>query len=255
VATVFLVSAAYFFVLPGVLILNAAQRISVLIGKPVNSVKSQRWQKRLFALFAIMANVGSVLGIVGMGNSKQFRNAHGIIGLLTFIFTIAATIIFFRRYQDPRPIGSEVFLPFKLLIKNRPKLTLPLANGIALAVLTQFSTLAFITGVDDLSTVSLCAIDGISTLAISVGFGTGIMFTFTSVMAVIMLRFWLEQRMIMRRVNGMGEIYISNPEEGAFPRESKLVAAGALPGDNQEEIEKKQAEIAERVKRLRDSLR
>ena len=69
---------SFLITLPLYLILGVVWRLSVLSGYPVNEVKNKKWRLGLLITFGITALVGIILGIVGMGNSGHFRDAHGV---------------------------------------------------------------------------------------------------------------------------------------------------------------------------------
>lgn len=260
-----LVVSAFFFWLPLFILLNAMQRISALCGKPVQSVKSERWQKRVFFFAYLPAAIGgTVLGLVAEGDSKHFRSRHGVIGLITLVLTVIGAIVYLLRARNPRPIDSQIFLPIKYLIKSPPKPSLPLAHGIMIATVAQASNFAFLSGWEDLGNVSFCASEALATTTIAIGIGTFCMFLIISAMAVVSLRFWLEQRALAKPVDGGRTIYISSPQKGEFPRESKLAAAAAArqtallqPPELVDEEKRRVSKLAavSRVKQLRNALK
>ena len=69
---------SFLITLPLYLILGVVWRLSVLSGYPVSEVKNKKWRLGLLITFGITALVGIILGIVGMGNSGHFRDAHGV---------------------------------------------------------------------------------------------------------------------------------------------------------------------------------
>lgn len=69
---------AFLLTLPLYLILGVVWRLSVLAGYPVNEVKNKKWRLGLLVTFGISAVIGIVLGMVGMGNSRHFRDGHGV---------------------------------------------------------------------------------------------------------------------------------------------------------------------------------
>ena len=69
---------AFLLTLPLYLILGVIWRLSVLAGYPVNEVKNKQWRYGLLVTFGVSAIIGISLGMVGMGNSQHFRDAHGV---------------------------------------------------------------------------------------------------------------------------------------------------------------------------------
>lgn len=68
---------AFLLTLPLYLILGVVWRLSVLAGYPVNEAKNKKWRLGLLITFGVSAVIGIALGIVGMGNSRHFRDGHG----------------------------------------------------------------------------------------------------------------------------------------------------------------------------------
>jgi hypothetical protein len=80
---VVLTTFAFFYALPIYIVLGAIQRISVMIGHPVDERKNQRWRVFiLFGLFMPSALVGIAVGIIGMGTAKRFGTTHGVCTIL-----------------------------------------------------------------------------------------------------------------------------------------------------------------------------
>ncbi|KAI9170704.1 hypothetical protein HJFPF1_00174 [Paramyrothecium foliicola] len=208
---VLLVILAFFILLPLFLTLNSLQRIGTLFGKPVGP-KSFAWQKRIFFfMYLPTAIVGIVLGIVGKGNSQHLRSSHSIVGMLSLLLTVVGGAVYFLRSKNPKPVEPEVFLPVKQLIKNRPKLTLPVIHGLLLGLLLQVANFAFFSGWTDLANVSFCATEAILSNFIAMSLAVTLMFGLISAFAVVSVRFWLEQRRMARKENGK-TVYSVNPE-------------------------------------------
>lgn len=77
-SSVLFIMLAFLLTLPLYLILGVVWRLSILAGYPVNESKNKKWRLGLLITFGISAVIGSVLGIVGMGSSRHFRDAHGV---------------------------------------------------------------------------------------------------------------------------------------------------------------------------------
>lgn len=69
---------AFLLTLPLYLILGVVWRLSVLAGFPVNEAKNKKWRLGLLITFGVSAVIGIALGMVGMGNSRHFRDGHGV---------------------------------------------------------------------------------------------------------------------------------------------------------------------------------
>lgn len=76
---------AFLLTLPLYLILGVIWRLSVLSGYPVNEVKNKNWRYGLLITFGVSAVIGISLGMVGMGNSRHFRDGHGV-SLALFVY-------------------------------------------------------------------------------------------------------------------------------------------------------------------------
>lgn len=81
---VFFAGIAFLLLLPLYLIWGAAWRFSVIAGYPIDEVKNLKWRMGFLITFAILGIVGIILGIVGMGNSRHFRDAHSVSFLSKF---------------------------------------------------------------------------------------------------------------------------------------------------------------------------
>lgn len=75
---VLFIMLAFLLTLPLYLIFGVVWRLSVLAGHPVDEVKNKKWRMGLLITFGVSAVIGIVLGMVGMGNSRHFRDAHGV---------------------------------------------------------------------------------------------------------------------------------------------------------------------------------
>jgi hypothetical protein len=69
---------SFLLALPIYLILGVVWRLCLLSGFPVNEVKNKRWRRISLGVFFVFAFVGIILGIAGMGDSRHFRDAHGV---------------------------------------------------------------------------------------------------------------------------------------------------------------------------------
>ncbi|KEY74464.1 hypothetical protein S7711_04500 [Stachybotrys chartarum IBT 7711] len=222
-----LVILGFFILLPLFITLNAFQRIATLFGKPVGS-KSFTWQKRIFFLgYFPLGVLGTVLGFVAKGTGQHLRSTHGIVGTITLAATLASGAIYFLRSKNPKAIEPEVFLPVLQLLKNRPKLTLPLMHALMLGLVLQLSNFALVSGWTDLGSVSFCASEAILSVSTSVGLATFIMLAITSALAVVGVRVWLERRRMETKGEGGKTIY---HVEGVEPLSEKNGAGfGAMP--------------------------
>lgn len=81
--SVLFIMLAFLLSLPLYLILGVIWRLSVLAGYPINEAKNKKWRMGLLVTFAISGVLGIVFGMVGMGNSRHFRDAHGVSFMIT----------------------------------------------------------------------------------------------------------------------------------------------------------------------------
>ena len=190
-----LVVAAFFFALPLFLILNSAQRISILLDKPALSIKSDKWQKRIiFFAYLPLAVLGTIFGFIGMGNSQQLRTSHGVIGFITIVMALISGVVYFIRMGSSLPFDSKPLFPLRKLFRNPPRLTIPLVNVVLFAVVIQGALLSFITGWADLRTFTLCFAQALLMLPTSMFLSLGALTTMIGAVAVVVLRFWIERR-------------------------------------------------------------
>lgn len=80
---------AFLLLLPLYLSWGAAWRFSVIAGYPINEAKNLKWRMWFLTTFAIFSVVGIILGIVGIGNSSHFRDAHGVSFVGNFSYDFA----------------------------------------------------------------------------------------------------------------------------------------------------------------------
>lgn len=69
---------AFLTFLPLYMLLGVVWRFSVLAGHPVSEEKNRKWRLGFLITFGLLGIVGIVLGMIGMGNAKHFRDAHGV---------------------------------------------------------------------------------------------------------------------------------------------------------------------------------
>lgn len=75
---VLFVTLAFFLFLPLYLIWGVVWRFSNLVGYPVDEARNRNWRMGFLLAFALFSIVGIVLGIVGIGNVRHFRDLHAV---------------------------------------------------------------------------------------------------------------------------------------------------------------------------------
>lgn len=199
--SVFLTTFAFFYALPAYVALGALWRLSVMVGHPFNEAKNKKWRKIiLFGMFTPAALVGIILGIVGMGKSRHFHTAHGIFGLLAFLFFIPTVITSFMRLRTAAPIPPPSAFAG---IKQLPKLLkgphkIHLISAFFVQQTLAFGMISWIQGFSDLRSISLCVVDAILTAPAVVGLVNFVLFLQVSSMALLGLRAYFEQRIVKK---------------------------------------------------------
>lgn len=213
-------SLAFLTFLPVYLILGVAWRFSVLTGFPVNETKNKKWRLGFLVAFAVPAFSGIVLGMVGMGNAKHFRDTHGVsfclevsyrtdcfskvIGLMTFILILPTVGFGFVRLRTtlPHPPPST-FAGIKapIALAKTPS-RMYLISGIFTQLLLALGQFAFIQGFSTLRSISLCAVDAVLTSPVIAGLMSVVLMIQISATALVGVRAWLEQHIAKREAAG-----------------------------------------------------
>ncbi|KZM18617.1 hypothetical protein ST47_g10221 [Ascochyta rabiei] len=218
---------AFLLTLPLYLILGVIWRLSVLAGYPVNEVKNKKWRFGLLITFGISAVIGISLGMVGMGNSRHFRDAHGIFGLIALIFvfpTVGFTIARLRS-EALYPISSTfvgVKAPFALL--KSPDQRIYLISGILIQLIFALGQLTFINGFSALRSISLCIVDAVLTSNSVAGLMGLLLMVQITAAGMVGIRTWLEQHIAKRQKAGVQPMTIV--EAGVTTRKDSIATFG-----------------------------
>jgi hypothetical protein len=165
---------AYFVAIPTALLFKHGRAIAVMVGRPEIWTNAPKWNMIIWGAIVVPSSlIGFILGVLILGDAKQFTSPHGILGLIAFLLTFAAGLF-------ELPLASSI-----------PKLNLMRVVNIGfLLVLAQLS---FITGFADLSKVSLCitnaVIPGVAFLVI----GGAAMLSLVSGLTVVAMRFLIQR--------------------------------------------------------------
>ncbi|EFQ87027.1 hypothetical protein PTT_17605 [Pyrenophora teres f. teres 0-1] len=195
---------AFLLLLPLYLSWGAAWRFSVIAGYPIDEAKNLKWRFWFLISFAIFGIIAIMLGIVGIGNSNHFKDAHSIIGLITFIFlfpTVGFTIVRLRT-DLPHPSPSS-FSGYKgpLALSKSPQ-RIYLVSGIMTQLLLTLGQLAVLQGFSTLRSVSLCVIDAFFDSIAATTVVSIILMVQISATAIVGFRAWLEQHIAKREAAG-----------------------------------------------------
>ncbi|KAH7084117.1 hypothetical protein FB567DRAFT_75732 [Paraphoma chrysanthemicola] len=200
---VLLTVLAFLVFLPLYLILGAAWRFSVLAGHPVNEAKNRKWRMGFLITFAILGVSGIVLGIVGMGSARHFRDQHGIFGLICLIVlfpTVAFSILRLRTtIPHPSPAAFNGLKAPLALFKTPQKIYL--LSGLLTQLLLALGQFAFIQGFSALRSISLCLVDAVLNSSATANLMGVLLMVQISATALVGVRAWLEQHIAKREVS------------------------------------------------------
>ncbi|KAF2034210.1 hypothetical protein EK21DRAFT_108249 [Setomelanomma holmii] len=191
---------AFLVFLPLYLIFGAAWRFCVLAGHPVNEIKNRKWRMGFLITFAILGISGIVLGMVGMGKARHFRDQHGIFGLISFIFlfpAVASSIIRLRT-SLPHP-SSAAFAGIKgpIALARTPQ-KIYLISGMLTQLVLALGQFSFIQGFSTLRSISLCIIDAVLNSSSAANLVSILLMVQISATALVGVRAWLEQHIAKR---------------------------------------------------------
>ena len=196
---------AFLTFLPLYLVLGVVWRFSVLTGFPVDEAKNRKWRMGLLITFAILGITGIVLGMVGMGSARHFRDTHGIMGLvcLMFLFPAVGFSIVRLRTELPHP-SPAAFAGIKgpIAVAKTPQ-RIYLISGISTQLLLGLGQFAFLQGFATLRAISLCVADAVLTSASVAGLVSLILMIQISATALVGIRAWLEQHIAKKEAAGI----------------------------------------------------
>ncbi|KAI4663055.1 uncharacterized protein J4E79_004368 [Alternaria viburni] len=196
---------AFLTFLPLYLVLGVVWRFSVLTGFPVDEAKNRKWRMGFLITFAILGITGIILGMVGMGSSRHFRDTHGIMGLICLIFLFPAVgfSIVRLRTEIPHP-SPAAFAGIKgpIAVAKTPQ-RIYLVSGISTQLLLGLGQFAFLQGFATLRAISLCVADAVLTSASVSGLVSIVLMIQISATALVGIRAWLEQHIAKEEAAGM----------------------------------------------------
>ncbi|KAI4694137.1 uncharacterized protein J4E84_002718 [Alternaria hordeiaustralica] len=196
---------AFLTFLPLYLVLGVVWRFSVLTGFPVDEAKNRKWRMGFLITFAILGITGIILGMVGMGSSRHFRDTHGIMGLICLIFLFPAVgfSIVRLRTEIPHP-SPAAFAGIKgpIAVAKTPQ-RIYLVSGISTQLLLGLGQFAFLQGFATLRAISLCVADAVLTSASVSGLVSIVLMIQISATALVGIRAWLEQHIAKKEAAGM----------------------------------------------------
>ncbi|KAF3041895.1 hypothetical protein E8E12_005491 [Didymella heteroderae] len=197
---------SFLLTLPLYLILGVVWRLSVLAGYPVNEDKNKKWRMGLLITFGVSAVIGIALGMAGLGDSRHFRDGHGVFGLITLILvfpTVGFTFVRLRSealYPVPATF-SGIKAPFALF--KSPDQRIYLISGIFVQLAFALGQITFINGFSTLRSISLCFVDAVLTSNSVAGLiGLLLMIQITAA-GMVGIRTWLEQHIAKREKAGV----------------------------------------------------
>ncbi|KAH7024668.1 uncharacterized protein B0I36DRAFT_163603 [Microdochium trichocladiopsis] len=222
---------------PATLILDAMNRLAATTGMPIhNSARLARGMKVVQgAVIPVLMIAGLVLGIVTTGNSRHFRTPHGILGLVLTILSLAHSALAVTRGRRMSPThdnpdlcnGNQSLSPHQKRVdptassdrsvtpSNSPPRTSAATMAAAPPLPTSLTSLLFtllvvgllfatwITGLDDLRTMSLCIVQATS-LTLVAAVAAILNGLCDAAVVAVGLEWWLSQRTVMAVARGIG---------------------------------------------------
>ncbi|KAF2623265.1 hypothetical protein BU25DRAFT_462164 [Macroventuria anomochaeta] len=224
---VLFIMLAFLLTLPLYLVLGVVWRLSVLAGYPVNEAKNKRWRLGLLITFGMSAVIGIAIGMVGMGDSRHFRDGHGVFGLIALILvfpTVGFTIMRLRSealYPAPATFAG-IKAPFALF--KSPDQRIYIISGILIQLVFALGQLTFINGFSTLRSISLCVVDAVLTSNSVAGLMGLLLMVQITAAGMIGIRTWLEQHIAKREKAGVQRMTIV--EAGAKIRKDSIATFG-----------------------------
>ncbi|KAF1926890.1 uncharacterized protein M421DRAFT_394471 [Didymella exigua CBS 183.55] len=224
---VLFVMLAFLLTLPLYLILGVVWRLSVLAGYPVNEVKNKKWRMGLLITFGVSAVIGIIFGMIGMGNSRHFRDGHGVFGLIALILvlpTVGFTVVRLRSEAIyPLPANfSGIKAPFALFKSADQRIYL--VSGILVQLVFTLGQITFINGFSTLRSISLCIVDAVLTSSFVAGLMGVLLMVQITAGGMVGIRTWLEQHIAKREKAGVQRMIIV--EAGTNPRKNSIAMFG-----------------------------
>ncbi|PMD46902.1 hypothetical protein L207DRAFT_524245 [Hyaloscypha variabilis F] len=171
----------YIFALPAIILLNTARNFAVMSGRVQFLAKAPRWQ---FLIGMILIVPGSLLtlifGVVGEGKRSHFVSAHGVMGLILVLLTLAAAGLAPIRYRTP---------------------AINLAHKLNLLLVMLLSVAVVITAFLDISSISICATQFLPQ-AIFVFIGFLLAIPYLTVLGAVAMEMGLKRWFVGREVAG-----------------------------------------------------
>ncbi|KAF2732936.1 hypothetical protein EJ04DRAFT_578009 [Polyplosphaeria fusca] len=184
-------TVTFFYALPAYIALGAIQRLSILIGNPINESKCIKWRKIiLFAIFTPFLLLGVISGVLGIGKAQHFRSPHGILGLITTIIALPAIITSIQRLRSSQPQPTQARLT-QLLIQSPRNHTI---SATLTNLLVPLSTTTSILGLSLLRSISLCTTDALLPAPLLAVVLLLITCTQIGATSLVALRLWIEHR-------------------------------------------------------------
>ncbi|KAE9362681.1 hypothetical protein N431DRAFT_424496 [Stipitochalara longipes BDJ] len=200
----------YIFVLPAIILLNTARNLAVMSGRTQFLAKAPRWQLLIGVILIIPgALLTLIFGVLGEGQRSHFASAHGVMGLILVLLTIAAAGLAPIRYKAP---------------------AINLAHKLNLLLVMVVSVAVIITAFLDISSISICATQFLPQ-AIFVFIGFLLAIPYLTVLGAVVTERGLKRWFVSREV---GDVKGGFGDEKGFGKEVKVQESGDEVGDMRE---------------------
>ncbi|KAF1939792.1 hypothetical protein EJ02DRAFT_513567 [Clathrospora elynae] len=219
---------AFLAFLPLYLGLGVVWRFSVLTGYPINEAKNKKWRMGLLLIFSILGLTGIVLGIVGMGSARHFRDLHGIIGLFCLLLLFPATgfsIIRLRTTLPHPPSSAFAGIKGPIALGKTPQ-RIYLISGILIQLSLGLGQIVFLQGFATLRAISLCVVDAVLSSTVVAGVMSVVLVIQISATAFVGIRVWLEQHIAKNLATGISSLVIAEGGGGDHARPDTMQTFG-----------------------------
>lgn len=194
ICIVVLVIIALLVVFPVSLIIESSMWLAGVFGRPLNLDKVNQWLTILqVGVVPIMVLVGLILGVLAGGNSQHFRTAHGMIGLILALSSITSSGLSFVRRRAQRK-SKPAMATRSTATKSQPSHTkLLLADRIVTGLTLLLVFFVWVTGLEDLRSISLCIVDQVSMVIVAMAAAI-LNWFWEAAIVIISVEWWLRRR-------------------------------------------------------------
>jgi len=160
--------------------------------------------------------IGMVFGFIGMGNSRQLRTPHGIIGFLTSLVAIILVVSHYIRNRRLSQVSTHTIDDEPVPKARSRPWVVHTTNIILPSLLLAFGYIGFVTGFSDLRTFSMCMVEAAINLPLAILLGSVAMALIVAAVTMMIVRYWIERMGERSEMTGMGEVEIGVMMEKSY---------------------------------------